>query len=50
MTIAESKMININSTEGLGIDSGRDSKMGKDIFHVDELKKRNRRYREGADS
>ena len=42
VTRSDINLININSDENLGIDSG--DRLEKDVFNVDELLKRNERY------
>jgi hypothetical protein len=42
VTRSEINMINVNSAENLGIDSG--DRLEKDVFNVDELIRRNERY------
>ena len=42
VTRSEINMINVNSAENLGIDSG--DRLEKDVFIVDELIRRNERY------
>ena len=42
VTRSEINMINVNSAENLGIDSG--DRLEKDVFNVDELIRRKERY------